>query len=548
MGDSGKRSSLKRFFSRSSSSGSIKRRSSSSASMVATRPKLKETDPMLNALFENIVDLQNVLLKLKDEVIAFLTGVDALCGGMKVLSEGINSVCKSDDALAEDTEKYHKTISGVMSLEDKAPGEKKSARRALLEFIHNKVLGPLDVNLVVLSSVLKRMLDRDAKLSLARRSGGKAADAAETACLFDELTALHQHRYDFIRGPYQSLKKAQHAFFVDCAQIMEASLGIAPRPSTSADPKKAPPALASPGAQEMLQRTGGIHQESAVKYAENDGEITDIDEDSDLDEADRARMRNATLRRQRARKETKKKKGKQPLKPPDDQPIKIATPIDGAFDPSLDAPSGGRVYSMLGKASAKDAIATRLTKDEPETELMKRAKALKLTGLKSGGPVKIKLSAKGFKSSSSSSLRRQSSSNISLSLPDPADNMNGEIPMKIAPMGPPPGSGEIPMKIAPMAPQPGSGEIPMKITPAQNATKTTTRKKKKKKRQPEAQLNLPDADAGGGESASPNSASDTVDDPSPVEEMMQREMQRQKSLSETLGFDDDDFSPVILDE
>ena len=79
MGDSGKRSSLKRFFSRSSSSGSIKRRSSSSASMVATRPKLKETDQSLDALFENIVDLQNVLLKLKDEVKAFLTGVDALC-------------------------------------------------------------------------------------------------------------------------------------------------------------------------------------------------------------------------------------------------------------------------------------------------------------------------------------------------------------------------------------------------------------------------------------------------------------------------------------
>ena len=58
-----------------------------------------------------------------------------------MLSEGTHSVCKSDDALAEDTEKYHKTISGVMSLEDKAPGEKKSAQGHCLSLSITRCLG-----------------------------------------------------------------------------------------------------------------------------------------------------------------------------------------------------------------------------------------------------------------------------------------------------------------------------------------------------------------------------------------------------------------------
>ncbi len=556
-----KGSTLKRFFSRSSSSGSMKRRSSGT-SAPGSRLKLKETDPMLNALFENIVDIQNVLMKLRSDVESFLTGIDAMCGGMKVLSEGIHDACKNDEALSKDTDKYRSIVDSLMNMESNPDDPSKSARRTLREFVENKVRGPIEVNLVVLSNVLRRMLERDAKLSSARKSGRKAPDQAETQCLFDELTALHQHRFDFIRGPYQALKKAQHVFFSQCTDTLASSLGMAPRPTTSADPKKAPPALMSPSAKEMLQRSSG----NVGDY--NDAEITDTDGESD----DEERRKMSALKKKKSKQQRQKKKI---LELTGDEPIKIATPIDGAFDPSADAPSGGRIYAMLGKASDKDAIGTRLTKDEPDTELMKKAKALKLTGLKSSGSVKIKLSVKGFKSSgSSSSLRRQSSSNISLSVP--VENGNGEIPMKIAPMAPPPDSGEIPMKIAPMAPPSDSGEIPMKIAPmapppdngeipmkiapmappsdsgeipmkiAPEQKRPKSSKKKKKKKPPSnAKVNLPDAD----ESSTPDIlAEGGHSTPSPEEEIEQKEMQRRKSLSEALGLDEDDFGSVILDE
>ena len=52
-----------------------------------------------------------------------------------------------------------------------------------------------------------------------RSSDPEEARALEelTKRLFEELTALYQHRVDFVRSPYQALKRCQHRFFSETA-------------------------------------------------------------------------------------------------------------------------------------------------------------------------------------------------------------------------------------------------------------------------------------------------------------------------------------------
>ena len=541
--------------------------------------KLRATDPMLCALLDEVIDLEGMLLSLKADVLFFMNGITSACGGLSRLTKGIFKACTGDSALAKDTEKYYFAALGIFG--EPSTSANTCALQRLQDYVENKVLGPLGVNLEVIANLANRMKERDARLASSRRKGG---DPEETKALFEELSALHQHRYDFLRGPYQSLKKAQHAFFTECVAALEPSLGVAPRPATSADVKKAPPALVSPSATEMLSK---IESSGKIINGNDDGQITDIDEEGDSD-SDEEVARARRVLKARAKRRAAKKKSKQKRQPPSaEESIQIATPINSAFDPSLDAPSGGRAYSALGKAKGEASKGTRLTKDEPESELTKKAKALNLSSLKSSGS--IKLSVKGFKSSSSSSSlrRRESSSKISLCVPNadeipmkiapmpdasgeipmkiaPMPDANGEIPMKIAPM--PDASGEIPMKIAPMpdasgeipmkiAPMPdASGEIPMKIAPMpltegsipRSSPKVNGKKKKRKKSKMKKKKGVSSKDSSSSPSNTTTLDGEKEDAGLPSSPPLVAVPRHHKSLSETLGLDD--FSPVILDE
>jgi len=298
-----------------------------------------------------------------------------------------------------------------------------------------------------------------------------------TRNLFDELTALFQHRFDFVRAPYQALKRYQHEFFADLGQAFDGLQEPAPRPATSAEPPKAPPPKASKSATEMSKNVVDSKKFLEAHAANNT--------------SFRGGLSNVT------RLIVGDKKGDDTLKQsqPVEEPI-VPIPENTGFNPDADRPSAGTAYLRLGRARGAEAIGTKLNTAGASDS----AQSI-FRGASEVGAIKINL--KGRRSSRFRAARESEVGETPVEVMPNGDipmkiAPAGEIPMKIAPSGEIPmkvkrnedvafPSGEIPMKIAPsgevpMKIAPSSGEIIMKLPPGQKWSAVGKKKRKKKSR------------------------------------------------------------------
>jgi len=98
-----------------------------------------------------------------------------------------------------------------------------SALSRLSENMEMKVLEPIRVNLEIIDEVKARAYQREQLLK--KRTQKNQSGASElnslTAHLFEELSALKQHRFDIIRGVFEGLKLIQRRFFGDCVRTLE---------------------------------------------------------------------------------------------------------------------------------------------------------------------------------------------------------------------------------------------------------------------------------------------------------------------------------------
>jgi len=356
--------------------------------------QLEDPDPMLRALFGNVVELEQDLSALKTSVLHFQRAAGFLCVSMMKLAHNIGRLCAKDPALAEDTGEFAQRTT---QLAGTGPG---SLRSLLLARLEAKVLQPLNVNLDVVRDVQQRVKERETlRKAVEKRKKRRLIQHDEkteeldkmTKELFEELTALFQHRFDLIRGPYQALKNMQLEFFESGACALSDLQNPAPRPATSAEPPRAPPPKESKSAVEMLRETNVKDSERFQQERMKSNSL-----------ARRSESVTRLLRRSReSARETESKR---------EEEIIVAVPEDVGFNPDADRPSAGTVYAGLGRAQGDDAVGTSFAKrvgDEGASEVNP-----KFHGASEIGPIKIHLNKK-----------RKESSNVSekVSLPRDSD-------------------------------------------------------------------------------------------------------------------------------
>jgi hypothetical protein len=157
------------------------------------------------------------LLELRLKAKRFQDSVAFLCRTMTDQAECISRICKDDlNDVGRSTQRYAEITKGYIQ---------ETAFQKLCEGLELKVFEPINVNLMVLNEIKARAQARDAMRKKKNIKGPSTAAnpefAAITARLFEELAALKQHRYDFIRGLYDGLKTIQRRFFDDCTTALQ---------------------------------------------------------------------------------------------------------------------------------------------------------------------------------------------------------------------------------------------------------------------------------------------------------------------------------------
>jgi len=116
---------------------------------------IDDPDPMMQALYGNILSLEQVLMTLHKNVVNFVRAANFVCLNMQTLASNISIICAQDEALAEDTVKYAEAVSKMSG------SDASSTRGCFVEHMEMKVLEPINVNLSVLADVKKRMMARE---------------------------------------------------------------------------------------------------------------------------------------------------------------------------------------------------------------------------------------------------------------------------------------------------------------------------------------------------------------------------------------------------
>jgi len=175
-----------------------------------------DPDPMMRALYDNLLALETKLRTLHGNAANFVKSVNFIALNMLTTAANIEAFCVEDEALRIDTKIYSKVMNEVGG---RGPD---TVRCHTIRNVELKVLEPLNVNLIVLQEIKARMGQREiARKAQRRKSIGTLFDkhknkqvaasefAALTQSLFEELTTVHLHRVDFVRSPYQALKRFQ---------------------------------------------------------------------------------------------------------------------------------------------------------------------------------------------------------------------------------------------------------------------------------------------------------------------------------------------------
>ena len=363
----------------SSSGGSLKLHfpsgSTSSSSSSNILKSINKDDPMLNFLCKSLFELEETLISINAKTTAFLIDSEALCGSMVTLASSINNYCKNDEALMQDTMNYENLVRSILSEEQQTQEDDDSSPfNEMKSTIELKILKPIQVNLNIIQDIKKRMHQREqlrrkiskngggisSPQSIRRQNSGKQRlqENGElfnqlTKDLFEELSTMHQYRYDFVRTPYQCLKQCQGAFFSNMGQALNPlSSTVVPRPASSAEPTKAPPPLKSLSAMESLQSM----KERGITIPEKSGNPSMSSKSMNLFSPISSIKKKNNNNQER----TKQKE--------DD--IIIAQPTKGTFNPTMDAPAAGTIYSTLGRAKGEDSKAATIEKIDEQTATM----------------------------------------------------------------------------------------------------------------------------------------------------------------------------------
>ena len=180
--------------------------------------------------FENMLQLESNLIAIRVRGQVIEDSLRRLCKDLIDTSICFTNLCAEDKALGPAAQTFKAACASVGS-EGFASGTLEQIR----DMLQLKLFEPVRANLEVIQEIKARARARDAMRKRLPKSGGlEDVDLAKiTSRLFDELSALRQHRMDFIRGPFEALKVANHRFFADAASKLEASaLEQTPRPST----------------------------------------------------------------------------------------------------------------------------------------------------------------------------------------------------------------------------------------------------------------------------------------------------------------------------
>jgi len=201
---------------------------------------LNESDPMLRALLENMVQLEQSLVAIRVRAQVLEESMRRLCRDMIETAACFAALCADDKALSAHAHSYRAACANVGS-----EGYANGALEQIRDMLALKVFEPVRANLGVIHEIKTRARARDALKKKLPRSVGAGAGAGITSeqdlelakltsRLFDELSALRQHRMDFIRGPFEAIKVASQRFCAEAASRLEASaLEQSPRPSAA---------------------------------------------------------------------------------------------------------------------------------------------------------------------------------------------------------------------------------------------------------------------------------------------------------------------------
>ena len=196
-------------------------------------------DPMFRALLENLVTLEAALKDVRDRAMNLDTANALMLRRLEQTASCLARWTAEDEAgLGPSAAVFARTAERLMD----SPYERWATT------LQNKVLEPIRVNLGLMEDIMKRAQSLDAlkRRSTATTAGARppvAGDmeaARELSRVFDELSTLHTHRLDFVRGPFEALKAAQHRFVQDVARELEGPAAMhAPRVVVSSATPKA---------------------------------------------------------------------------------------------------------------------------------------------------------------------------------------------------------------------------------------------------------------------------------------------------------------------
>lgn len=453
---------------------------------------IEDPDPMMQALYGNILTMEEMLQTLRKNAINFVKSVNFMCLNMQTLASNIHTFCSEDDALGVDASRFSAQVRLLTG------NESDTQRSQFLSQMEMKVVECFNVNLTVLHEIKERMLEREnLRKNLAKprgvgallRSAEKEKERLEqtavldqmTRDLFEELSALFQFRFDFVRTPYQALKRIQLNFFEGFTNSLQQLQAPAPRPSTAVEPPRAPPPKLSKSAVDIVRESDVVDSNRFREVQAQRNAAARLREGLAKQSENVKRLLSRTARDDDEDDPDNTNNGPVP-----DENI-VATVLDTGFNPDADRPGLGSAYLRLGRAKGDDALDANPTMPTPFEDTLDSPSQFQ--GASELGPIRINL--KGRRSSRAS--RRadtpntaDSSSNsiraLSTSSPSSADaghipmkvpnkhQANGDIIMKVTPLSSSSASsdGHVPMKIssAPQSFTSSEGHIPMKIAPS----------------------------------------------------------------------------------
>jgi hypothetical protein len=231
--------------------------------------KQEISDPELKPLYENLVELDELLKALRKEVVQFQESVVGMADTTSGLSEVILNFCSKDAATGTDAMRYREAVNGIT-----AEGINHSGISIFKAELEAEVVVKIDNQLKHIADLKRRVLERELKRTenettrqqiafMKKEENGAqfgeddikdkegVLEAGEdefgkhNAELMADLRELKQNRFIVVNDPYQGLKRAQCRFFQSAATAISNTFMIGTGETAAAE---VPPAEATSAA------------------------------------------------------------------------------------------------------------------------------------------------------------------------------------------------------------------------------------------------------------------------------------------------------------